>query len=184
MSARELSQVEGLDVAVQALDAFGVPAEVIADLRAKVAQLGQVLAIAGETVEDWHNWRGMASTFQAADDSMWRLRRALRRAGLDVGPRRDTLWWRGALIQEVNAAGFYRGADDLLRHDPSGDRILGDAVGPTLREVVLLAGLPVPPPRRLGRCTRCGVRLTAALGHEPATDRPYCGGAIEWGAMV
>jgi hypothetical protein len=107
----------------------------IAQLVEEVERLRSVCEIAAQTSDQIQEWLGHASTRQAAVDSLWRMARALQRAGFNTGPRRDNLDWRGSLLDELWEAGFYRGADGLMHLDPR-RRLYGDAEGPTLREVV------------------------------------------------
>lgn len=104
--------------------------------------LSDLAAKASVTFEDW---LGQASTMQAAKDAMWRLGRALRQNGYPSCDR-DDLDWRGSILKELNDAGFYPSTTDPY-HDskpdfvydpeaPQNRRIFGNAVGPTLVEIV------------------------------------------------
>lgn len=67
--------------------------------------LRELVAIAHEACVAYHDWRGQASTFQAADDTLRRLETALRRAGYEYHGNR-ALEWRGALLDAMKRAGI------------------------------------------------------------------------------
>lgn len=94
-------------------------AEEWAAILAEREQLRVVARAASDANCVYHDWRSQASTFEAADDSMRRLDRILRRAGY-VGDR--ALDWRGSLIDAMRRCGI--GCDDQgeLRLRMSGDR--------------------------------------------------------------
>lgn len=84
-------------------------------------QLRAVAQAANDANCVYHDWRGQASTFEAADDAMGRLNSRLMRLGYGyVG--RHALDWRGALLDAMYRAGI--GSDDQgeIRLRLSGDR--------------------------------------------------------------
>lgn len=110
------------------------------EMHARIIHLEAICQVANDTLCAIDMWLGMASTRQAADDSIWRLHRMLQQAGWDYDWR-HYLEWRGAMIKELNDAGFFVGADGLFHYDPTADkekpyRVYGNAVGPTLKEVI------------------------------------------------
>lgn len=114
--------------------------------KARIEQLEKICEIANFTLSVIDEWLGMASTRQAADDSIWRLHRALQQAGWDY-KWRGNLEWRGSILKELNDAGFFpnspNGYQDGARfvYDPTAaidepGRVFGNAYGPTIAEVV------------------------------------------------
>lgn len=73
-------------------------------LEQRVKVLEAVCALAVETLTTVDDWQGHASTRQAAVDALFRLSRALQRAGF---PSRvtDDLRWRGSIIRALEQAG-------------------------------------------------------------------------------
>lgn len=115
------------------------------DLRRRIAELESVCHVAEQAYCCVDEWWGSASTKQAARDSMWRLGRALRQNGFKVVDY-DNLDWRGAILKELNDAGFYPSTNDpyhAVKPDfvydpdaPDNKRIFGNAVGMTLKEII------------------------------------------------
>lgn len=112
--------------------------------KAEVERLKNLCIIASQTMTVIDEWMGAASTRQAAMDSMWRLNRALEQNGFPY-ENRHILDWRGSVLHELNDAGFYPNSDNAYAADtrfvydpdaPAGHRIFGNAVGPTIKEVV------------------------------------------------
>ena len=113
-------------------------------LLAEVKRLKNLCIIASQTMTVIDEWLGSASTRQAATDSMWRLNRVLEQNGFPY-ENKHILDWRGSILHELNDAGFYPNSPDAYGehcrfvYDPSAPerkRIFGNAVGPTLKEVV------------------------------------------------
>jgi hypothetical protein len=117
-------------------------------LHQRVVELEQICQVANDALSCIEEWQGMASTKQAAYDSLWRLHRALQSAGWEYNWK-DNLDWRGSILKELNDAGFYPNSDDAYSadcrfvYDPDAPkskpaRVFGNAVGPTIEEIVLL----------------------------------------------
>lgn len=102
--------------------------------------LRRLAAIAADSTSTWMDWHGHASTTQAMVDSMRRLYRALDAAGYPYRGH-DALEWRGSILHELNAAGFFYSREkEAFVFDPDAEkekpyRNHGNAVGPTLAEV-------------------------------------------------
>jgi len=121
--------------------------EEIERLRNRIKQLEGVCDVANKALSCIEEWQGMASTKQAARDSLWRLGRALKQAGWEYAWQ-DNLDWRGSTFKELNDAGFYPSTDDPYHatkpefvYDPEAPiahpaRVFGNAVGPTIKEIV------------------------------------------------
>lgn len=117
----------------------------LAQARARNKLLEKICDVANQTYSCVDEWWGQASTKQAARDSMWRLGNALRHAGF-VTDYQDNLDWRGAILKELNDAGFYPSVDDPYHatapdfvYDPTAPdnkRIFGNAIGPTITQIV------------------------------------------------
>ena len=101
-----------------------------------IQQLDALCTASAQTVNEIEDWWGHASTGQAARDSLWRLGRMLEKAGYRTMGRRDTLDWRGSLLDELWKAGFHKGEDDLMHLDLNPAHCHGEATGPTLEDVV------------------------------------------------
>lgn len=120
-----------------------------------------ILMLARETLNVVDDWLGHASTRQAATDSLWRLGRALERVGFPWTAAPDSLKWRGSLVRELNAAGFFHSdAKDAFVFDPAAwtdrpARVFGNAVGPTLQELVDTHAYVRECFRELGRLVQC-----------------------------
>lgn len=104
------------------------------DAAAAIEKLLAVADAGRDAYGVFEEWHGGASTFEAVKDSLWRLCRALIRAGLVRYPPRGNLDWRGSILDELWQAGFFRGKDRLFHLDPR-RRLHGDAEGPTLQDV-------------------------------------------------
>jgi hypothetical protein len=70
--------------------------------------LEKVAACAVEAIAQVEEWLGSASTRQAAEESLYRLRRALQRAGYEIP--NGCLEYRGAILRAMEHAGI--GMDD------------------------------------------------------------------------
>lgn len=111
----------------------GSPEEIVA--------LRRLASIARDAATQFSDWIGQASTRNAAVDSMYRLSRALTHAGFPYNGD-ASLNWRGSILDELNAAGFFFCEEkEAFVFDPDAEkgppyRNHGNAVGPTLKEVV------------------------------------------------
>lgn len=108
------------------------------------AALRSACSVANEAYSTVDEWWGKASTKQAAKDSIWRMHQALKSVGYDYVL--NNLDWRGSILAELNEAGFYPSCNNPHTADkpdfvydpdaPNQKRIFGNAIGPTLKEIV------------------------------------------------
>jgi hypothetical protein len=98
----------------------------------EIERLREVAQIATDTLQTVDEWLGMASTRQAATDALWRLTRALGRAGYPVRVH-DDLRWRGSIIRACEQAGIGLGEDHVtMRVRLDTDKPWQHASGPVL----------------------------------------------------
>lgn len=108
----------------------------------ELAALRHLASIAQDAATQFEDWIGSASTRNATIDSMYRLSRALAKAGYPSNSTR-CLNWRGSLLRELNDAGFFFCEEkEAFVFDPEARkgppyRTHGNAVGPTLKEVAV-----------------------------------------------
>lgn len=99
-------------------------------------QLRAVAKATRDTLTVIDEWLGMASTREAAIDSMRRLERLLSAVGFEY-TWKGILDWRGSLIDELWQACFYVGPDGHWHYVPGGPPpVFGNADGPQLAEIV------------------------------------------------
>lgn len=78
-------------------------------------------------------WLGSASTRQAAEESLWRLRRALERAGYDMRPA--TLAYRGSLLRALSDVGIGMDDEGVLRFRQYEDKAWQHPTGEEIKEL-------------------------------------------------
>lgn len=96
-------------------------------------QLRQLVRVAADTLEQYEQASGSASTWSAFRDSMRRLWQAFRQHQIPM-PVSTRLDWRGSILDELNGAGFYFHVDEqVFRLMQPGDDQWHPS-GPTLAE--------------------------------------------------
>lgn len=79
-----------------------------------VRALREACLVAADTLTTVDEWMGHASTRQAAQDALWRLNRAVQRAGIPTHVSND-LRWRGSIIRALEQAGLGIGECGTVR---------------------------------------------------------------------
>ena len=99
-------------------------------------ELRAVAKATRDTLTVIDEWLGMASTREAAIDSMRRLERMLSAVGFEY-IWKGILDWRGSLVDELWNARFYAGPDHHWHYVPGDpEPKFGNAAGPELAEIV------------------------------------------------
>lgn len=109
---RSASRGQGPTFLAQKLDLLVAAATANSDDNVKA--LREACLIAADSLATVDEWLGHASTRQAAQDALWRLTRALQRAGIPTLINSD-LRWRGSIIRALEQAGLGIGECGTVR---------------------------------------------------------------------